>query len=141
MKCARTVIQQNVCSKRQKFLGCTDGQNYTDAILKQLAKQNQDAKVTGEQSLTISVCSMNILHDIVCSYSEKLTQTACELMCKDGHKTLQARDYDLLMGPGELQTYSKFKGYKALRCTNTFLDHQCKKSGILTVSTMGDCFQ
>ncbi len=37
---------------------------------------------------------------------------------------------DLLIEPGELRTYTKFAGYKALKRTNTFLDRKCKRLGI-----------
>ncbi len=117
------MIQRNVCSKHQKFFGCADGQHYTDSILKILAKQNyENSSQPGQSPMSISVHGMNVIHDFVCSFGKNLIHVAVELMQKNGHKTLQARDFafalDLLMEPGKLRIFTKYAGFKALKKKN-----------------------
>ncbi len=108
--------------QHQKFFCCADGQHYTDSILKILVKQNyENSSQPGQSPVSISVHGMNVIHDFVCSFGKNLTCVAVELMQKNGHKTLQARDFtfalDLLMEPDKLCIFTKYEGFKALKKT------------------------
>ena len=133
-KKAKKLIQRNVCSKHQKFFGRADGQHYTDSILKILAKQNyENSSQPGQSPMSISVHGMNVIHDFVCSFGKNLTCVAVELMQKNGHKTLQARDFtfalDLLMEPDKLCIFTKYEGFKALKKTRHIPWSQVQKTG------------
>ncbi len=65
VKKARMTVQKSVKSTRNKFFEHSDGQYYTDVLLRKLALQNEENSKQGHAPQTISVKAMNVLHDFV----------------------------------------------------------------------------